>query len=162
MVHYRPKSPQVLTRHTCIYKPKSATSKPATCSTRDGLMLYFLSERGSPERDCPTFLLRLADLLLDLVQPSDDMVGLGANLWSPTIGYLARGDSDGAGELSSHAAQAIVEGPLTTHQTADNPLGWAVQGAGDSEETEEGASGVPEAPVTSQVPATKLVVESVG
>ncbi|RZR96005.1 hypothetical protein BHM03_00024928 [Ensete ventricosum] len=131
------------------------SGKPEAC--RDGLMLYFLSETGSPERDCPTFLVRLADLLLDLVQPSDDMVGPGANLWSSTI---ARGDSDGAGELLSHAAQAVVEGPLTTHQTTDNPLGWAVQGAGDSEETEEGASGVPEVLVASQVPATKLVVES--
>ncbi|RWW38182.1 hypothetical protein BHE74_00056602 [Ensete ventricosum] len=44
MVYYRPKSLQVLTRHTRIYKPKSATKqtklglqaycKPATCCTR--------------------------------------------------------------------------------------------------------------------------------
>ncbi|RWV97900.1 hypothetical protein GW17_00039280 [Ensete ventricosum] len=27
MVHYRPKSPQVLTRHTHIYKPKSTTKQ---------------------------------------------------------------------------------------------------------------------------------------
>ncbi|RRT51364.1 hypothetical protein B296_00028858 [Ensete ventricosum] len=33
---------------------------------KNGLILYFLSEMGSRERDRPMFLFRLADLLLDL------------------------------------------------------------------------------------------------
>ncbi|RRT57398.1 hypothetical protein B296_00040019 [Ensete ventricosum] len=95
--------------------------------------------------------------------PDDDVNLLLDGPLRPTIGYLARGGSNGASKLPIRPTQATIEGPLTTPHSADATLGWVVRGARDSEETKEGASGVPKVPVASMVPTIELVAEeSVG
>ncbi|RRT47368.1 hypothetical protein B296_00051934 [Ensete ventricosum] len=67
---------------------------------------------------------------------------------------LAQGGLDGVGKLPSHPAQATTEGLLTAPHSVDTPLGWGVRGAGDSKETEEEASGVPQVLEAGPTPGT--------